>query len=238
MEDGVARQRNYYNQMASQYDKQHGHEPEHDFALRWLGSIVDHLGIQSVLDVGSGTGRALIYLKQKNRNLKLLGVEPVRALRNVAYEKGISFDELIDGDATDLAFGEDSYDLVIAFGMLHHIRRPKRAVQEMARIARLGVFLSDSNNFGQGSAISRTTKQLLRALGLWRLAVFVKTRGRGYQFSDGDGVFYSYSVFDSVGILKSKFPRIHYMNTAASGYNLLRSAPHVAVFASTGPLRK
>ena len=33
---------------------------EHAKALGWLGVLVDQYGLQSVLDVGSGTGRALL----------------------------------------------------------------------------------------------------------------------------------------------------------------------------------
>jgi hypothetical protein len=33
--------------------------------------------------------------------------------------------------------------------------------------------------------------------GLWKGFNFVRTRGRHYQISEGDGLFYSYSVYDS-----------------------------------------
>ena len=32
---------------------------------------------------------------------------------------------------------------------------------------------------------------------LWKAFDFVRTLGKGYQISDGDGLFYSYSVYDS-----------------------------------------
>jgi hypothetical protein len=32
---------------------------------------------------------------------------------------------------------------------------------------------------------------------LWNVFDFLRTRGKGYQVSDGDGVFYSYSVYDN-----------------------------------------
>ena len=35
-------------------------------------------------------------------------------------------------------------------------------------------------------------------LGLWRTFDFIRTRGKRYQISAGDGLFYSYSVYDSL----------------------------------------
>jgi len=39
---------------------------------------------------------------------------------------------------------------------------------------------------------------LLYKLKLWKAFDFVRTRGRGYQVSEGDGVFHSYSSFDNL----------------------------------------
>jgi hypothetical protein len=38
----------------------------------------------------------------------------------------------------------------------------------------------------------RLAKQSIHELRLWPLANFIKTRGKGYTISDGDGLFYSY----------------------------------------------
>jgi hypothetical protein len=38
---------------------------------------------------------------------------------------------------------------------------------------------------------------LLYKLKLWNAFDFLQTRGKGYQISDGDGVFYSSSVYDN-----------------------------------------
>jgi hypothetical protein len=103
-------------------------------------------------------------------------------------------------------------DSVIDGAARLHIRRHDQAVREMVRVARSAVFLLDVNNYGQGTLAKRVAKQALHVLGLWPAAVFLRTRGKGYCFSEGDGVFYSYSVFDSISLIRKKFPTIHYLN--------------------------
>jgi hypothetical protein len=69
-------------------------------------------------------------------------------------------------------------------------------------------------------------------VGLWGVADLIKTRGKGYTTSEGDGLAYSYSVFDSIPTVKKKFHNIYLMNTMPSGVNMYRSASQVAVFAN------
>ncbi|MGB6553644.1 MAG: class I SAM-dependent methyltransferase, partial [Candidatus Binataceae bacterium] len=67
-------QRAYYSKTASAYDESHLHEGDaHFFALWWLSSIIEYTGAQSVLDIGSGTGRALRFLAGRHPKLSLLG---------------------------------------------------------------------------------------------------------------------------------------------------------------------
>ena len=104
-----------------------------------LVGLLDYLAIGSLLDVGSGTGRVITYVKKAKPDLMILGVEPVQELREVAYEKGISPAELTDGDALDLRCGDGAFDLVCAFGVLHHIRTPEIAIGEMLRVAKKAI---------------------------------------------------------------------------------------------------
>jgi SAM-dependent methyltransferase len=193
-----------------------------------LGAL-EHLGASSVLDIGSGTGRVLSFLKTRRPDITVRGIEPVEELREVAYAKGISSDELTDGDALDLVFPAGRFDLVCAFGVLHHVRTPARAIGEMLRVARQGIFISDSNNFGQGPGWLRAAKQLTNAFGLWPLANFIKTHGRGYDVSAGDGVSYSYSVFTDLEKIRLRCRSVHLFNTSNSGVNPYRTASHVAL---------
>ena len=229
--DEVSAQREYFARVAQNYDGRTAEEFEHFFALSVLLGTLEFFNIESVLDVGSGTGRALRFLKSRRPDLKFRGIEPVDALRRVGHENGLSPEELTSGDATQLPFKDGEFDLVTEFGVLHHIRKPEQAVGEMLRVARKAVFISDSNNFGQGSKTGRGLKQVLNALGLWRIADLIKTRGRGYTESEGDGIAYSYSVFNNYEQIASVCDSVHVINTSASAstVNPYRSATHVAL---------
>lgn len=87
------------------------------------------------------------------------------------------------------------------FSILHHVQHPAAVVGEMLRVARKAVVIVDCNRFGQGSWPARLFKLLLYKIGLWHAFNFVRTRGKRYQISEGDGLFYSYSVYDSYDLV-------------------------------------
>jgi ubiquinone/menaquinone biosynthesis C-methylase UbiE len=221
-------QRQYYAETADQYDTVHGRDNiEHNFALQFMISVCRHLEMRSVLDVGSGTGRALLDMKATMPDVSVVGIEPSLELRKIGHAKGLDEAELIDGDAMKLNYEDGSFDLVCEFGALHHIPDPSKAVSEMLRVARKGIFISDSNNFGQGSELSRFVKQAINAAGLWSLAYKLKTRGKGYTVSEGDGLAYSYSLFNDLNQIKRSCPSVHMFNPLPAGPNLYRTASHV-----------
>lgn len=227
-------QTEYYAKTASDYDHLHVHNSanaEHDVALIFLSSIIDYYNIQSILDIGAGTGRALTYIKNNHPNVRVVGIEPVKELRMQAYKKGISETMLIEGDGNDLNFESKEFDLVCEFGVLHHVPKPERVVSEMVRVANKGIFISDSNNFGQGSKLSRFIKQCINLMGLWKTYDFIRTKGKMYQISLTDGLFYSYSVFNNFKQIKKTFKKIHLLSTKDGDVNLYKTASHVALLA-------
>ena len=229
--DEINIQRSYYKKTANQYEKMHiaDETSEHFFALSCLAGLTNYLKIESILDIGSGTGRGLKYLKELCPKIKIIGIEPVKELREVAYSQGVPKEELIDGDATKLNFRNSEFDLVCAFGTLHHIKNNKLVVDEMLRVSKKAIFISDSNNLGQGSKVTRSIKQILYALRLWKLVDFIKTKGKGYTLSEGDGLSYSYSVFTNYRQIKSSCKSVHIINTKDADINLYRTADHIAL---------
>ena len=90
-----------------------------------------------------------------------------------------------------LPFRDDSFDIVMSFGLLHHVPDSGPIAAEMMRVARFGVTISDANRFGQGSAAIGVLKLAIHRVGLWPTFERLRTKGRGYMESDGDGIFYS-----------------------------------------------
>jgi ubiquinone/menaquinone biosynthesis C-methylase UbiE len=230
--DPVSIQRKYYEDTASAYDQMHlFKKDEHYMALSWLAALIKLHEFNSLLDVGCGTGRGVNFLKNQGIPIKMVGIEPVAALREAGIKAGLNPSEIVGGDALALPFADKSFDVVCAFAILHHIKDHKSAVAEMCRVARKAVFISDSNNFGQGGRLARAVKQFLRSLRLWSVYDFIRTRGKGYQISAGDGLFYSYTLENDIPVLRTRFPNLYFMSTQPSGTNLFRSAGHFAVFA-------
>jgi ubiquinone/menaquinone biosynthesis C-methylase UbiE len=230
-------QREYYARSANQYDSMHvDGSIEHNFALQFMMGVVRHLGVRSILDLGSGTGRALLKIKSELPGIKILGLEPSAELRGVGHAKGLSETELVGGDAMNLAYGDGSFDLACEFGALHHIPVPSKAVSEMLRVSRRAIFISDTNNFGHGSGLARLTKQAFNALGLWPLVDKIKTKGKGYTISEGDGLAYSYSVFNDFMQVRNACASLHMLNTLDGGPNLYRTASHVALLGIKQPM--
>lgn len=195
----VLAQRRYYTETASRYAFMHSHEAVgDDNCLRILLPILRTLDVHSLLDVGSATGRGLPRLAQGLSDSLVCGVEPVEALVRQGISSGANQNlPLLLASGEALPFADSSFDAVCEFGILHHVPDPVRVVQEMLRVARNVLVISDANRFGQGPLHLRILKLLLFKLKLWSAFDFLRTRGKGYQVSEGDGVFYSYSVYDN-----------------------------------------
>jgi trans-aconitate methyltransferase len=83
------RQTEYYNQTAKRYDEMHGGERDFDHvrALEYTWPILENFGIQSVLEIGCGTGRSLQWIHAHSPAAKLSGVELASELLSVAKSK-------------------------------------------------------------------------------------------------------------------------------------------------------
>ena len=229
-------QRSYYRSTAQKYDQMHKdhiedkHITPSAFAFSWMLGLIHIFEIKSILDIGSGTGRQLKKIMDLKPDIKIIGIEPSQELREIGYKKNINRESLIDGDAMSLNFDDGQFDLVCEFGALHHIPLPRKAISEMLRVSKKGIFISDNNNFGQGSFISRSAKQVINKLGLWNVFNMLKTKGKGYNLSEGDGLAYSYSVFNDYNFIKKNCQNVYLLNTNNSGHNLYKTASHVALF--------
>jgi ubiquinone/menaquinone biosynthesis C-methylase UbiE len=194
-------QRGYYTDTATRYEEMHADEADR-FSLQFFHSSLRLIDAQSVLDVGTATGRNLRSMKEAFPHLSVCGVEPVRALIEQAIGQGNEdCGPIVQASGDALPFGDASFDVVCEFAVLHHVPNPNAVVKEMIRVARKAVFICDSNRFGQGSRPMRLLKLALCKAGLWGICNYIKTSGKGYQITEGDGLAYSYSVYDSFELL-------------------------------------
>ncbi len=199
VDHAVDLQRKYYTDTATRYEEMHGQEAAGDaFQTDFVVATLRMLATRSLLDVGTASGRTLRILKTAIPELFICGIEPVAALLDEAVSSGNAKSGVVlrgKGDA--LPFADDSFDVVCEFAILHHVAEPRVVIGEMLRVARKAVIISDSNRFGQGPMWMRFVKLALYKLGLWGAFNYLRTSGNGYQITEGDGLAYSYSVYDN-----------------------------------------
>ena len=230
-------QTRYYERTARQYDSMHVEAgDEHGVALSRIGETLRRIGAGSVLDVGCGTGRGIKHLLDANPELDARGIEPVEALLERAVENGVPRERLTVGTGEQLPFEDRSFDAAIAIGVLHHVPDAGAVVAEMQRVARRAIFISDANRFGRGSMPVGLLKLLLAMTRLWPLAFRIRTLGRGYRVTEGDGLAYSYSAYDSVGQFRGWAEELELTATVptrmGSWFHPLLTASHVLLTAT------
>jgi 2-polyprenyl-3-methyl-5-hydroxy-6-metoxy-1,4-benzoquinol methylase len=204
-------QAEYYSRTAGDYDAMHvGAADEHVIALRYIRCFLEPIGAKSLLDVGAGTGR--VYRQLKETGIQVRGVEPVQALIDEAISHhGVPPGVIEQGRGEALPFADGSFDVVCSFAVLHHVPNPAAVVREMCRVARKAVFISDGNRFAQGRRPTRWLKLTLAAMGCWPLVNWVKTGGKKYSYSEGDGIYYSFSLYDTQKVLAGWARRLFYV---------------------------
>ena len=215
--DAVWAQRDYYARTASDYDAMH-EKGEHYDALRHIAIHMRAIGARSLLDTGCGTGMAMLYLEKQIDGLRTRGNDPSAALLRVATDRhGIASEQLDCVSSERLPYEDGAFDVVVETGMLHHTPEPERVVSEMLRVARKAVFISDSNIYGQeGSSVAaRVLKLALARAGLLRPLLRRMRGGHDWYFNDGDGVAWSYSVFDSYPLVRASCAEVMVVPTGS-----------------------
>ena len=127
--------------VVEQFDQtRFGGEIGHLVALaqeRVLDDFAGDLHGASVLDVGTGTGRAALAMARIGG--KVTGIdtsqEMLRVARSHAEAEGLEV-EFVRGDAHALDFPDEAFDLVVSLRMLMHTPNWRQCLGEMCRVAR------------------------------------------------------------------------------------------------------
>jgi hypothetical protein len=100
----------------------------------------------------------------------------------------------------------------------------------MLRVSKLGVAISDSNMYVNGTSLGflpkglfgSTVKMLLCKTGIWKKLKTLCT-GKEWSYSDGDGVFWTYSVYESLSLLKEHCAQV--FTIPLKGQRLMHELP-------------
>ncbi len=91
-----------------------------------------------VLDVGCGIGAVLGYLEEKRKDLILKGVDNSATVIYAVKKLSNKRINIIKGDAENLQFSAESFDVVVSSSFLHHVFNPLSVLREMLRITKVG----------------------------------------------------------------------------------------------------
>jgi len=87
---------------------------------------------RSILDIGSGRGFVLYYLKKYFKFKKAVGIQISRNACEFSRKKlGL---EIIENDFLDIQFSEEKFDLVTMTHVLEHVARPQGYIEKISRI--------------------------------------------------------------------------------------------------------
>jgi ubiquinone/menaquinone biosynthesis C-methylase UbiE len=135
---GVERStRNHYKGITG---RSYAHPVVRAFAVpkvNWITSTIN-LNNKEVLEVGAGNGYISSHLENRC-NLTALDNSQEQLDRNPVKKKVV-------GSAYELPFADRTFDVVICSNLLHHLDEPQKALEEMKRVAKEYVVISEPNN--------------------------------------------------------------------------------------------
>ena len=115
-------------------------------AQRWLSSkrleLLDRLSngkilqssdnVRRILEVGCANGKDFVTLVSGRDDLEIYGIDLV--------DKGLRQDNfnMLVGDASDLDFPDDYFDVVLSFGVLEHVQPVEKLCRMISEIDRVG----------------------------------------------------------------------------------------------------
>ena len=125
------------------------------------------MGSGTILDLGSGTGYLSIEIAKRAPSLQVYGIDLSRQMIKIArrHARGVENAQFKLGNAADLPFADNSIDLVISTGSLHHWKTPAKVFDECYRVLRIGneAWIYD----GCPDALKDQTGRIRREYGFW-----------------------------------------------------------------------
>lgn len=125
--------------------------------------LAGHKKDLKVLEVGCGDGEiAEIFLKDKNLPIaSYTGIDlsdgAIKQAKNVLA--GYNNVSLARMDTTKLAFGNNSFDSVVCFDVMHHVEKPRQMAQELIRIAKRDILLIEANGLSIARKLAEKQKR-------------------------------------------------------------------------------
>ena len=122
-----------YNLAAEYYDEKEKYI--NSFEQGELIPMLGDISGKKILDVGAGTGRLAVYLQ--NRGAKVTALDVSEKMLEIIKRKSKKVITMV-GDAENLPFEKNSFDIVVAAFLIVHLKDPKTFFDEVYRVLKDG----------------------------------------------------------------------------------------------------
>ena len=139
--DAKTKSKNSFNQQAAIYDAS-GYSKYPRECYPFVLEAVKGIEFNKILDLGCGTGVILEHIKQAYNSVELYGLDISENMIVQAKQRLGSNALLSIGDAENLPYENNSFDLVCCVESFHHYPNPAKALLEIKRVLKdNGTFL-------------------------------------------------------------------------------------------------
>lgn len=105
--------------------------------INFIKKNINLLKNNTLLDIGCGNGFFTYYLAKL---CNVTGLDSSKQMLKINPHH-----KLIHGNAENLPFDNNSFDIVFCSDLLHHLKNPEKVVKEMKRVSKKYVIISEPN---------------------------------------------------------------------------------------------
>jgi ubiquinone/menaquinone biosynthesis C-methylase UbiE len=184
-------------------------------ALHWIDGLELPAGART-LEVGCGAGFLAVALAQ--RGLRVRAIDAAEAMIEQALqhaaEAGVAEQlSLHVGNVYELVEADESFDLVVALGVIPWLEQPERAIEEMARVTKSGgyLILTTANRAGLTNLLDPLLNPALAPLRLYIKTVLVRLGLRRSAMNQSPGMQYHTRRYIDMLLARAGFVKIESM---------------------------
>lgn len=132
--------RNAFDMQATTYDiDKNGKHARNIYP--YILDKISNIRFSNVLDVGCGTGEILKRIKFLYPTALLYGIDISKEMLKQAEKKGLDKSKLFLGDAENLPFENEKFDLLICTDSFHHYPNPQKVIEGFYRVLKTDGYL-------------------------------------------------------------------------------------------------
>ena len=106
--------------------------------MLFMNLPINNIHFNKILDLGCGTGIILKEISSKNSSVELFGLDLSENMIAQATRRLGTAAKLTVGDAENLPYLDNTFDLVCCVESFHHYPNPKKALSEINRVLKKG----------------------------------------------------------------------------------------------------